>query len=320
MKYYRKISMSLIRGAVLFSVLACTFGLGQAHAQVRLTPEEAEKLVIEEPIPLYPEIAKVARAKGLVKVEVIVSDEGLVVSAKAVSGHPLLQSAAVTAVKKRKYQAHMVDGKPVAFITVVDVLFPPGTLTKEQKQEYERQEQLAEQYFREDKRCRDVAKGQDWKEAEKVCGAVVRIADQLSDERSMEKMRANEFLGHVFLRQTRYPDAIESYNRALRVGTTLTEKDAELGRLYGDLAIAHHLLRDLDKAREFYRRAEKIYQNAYASIGDGDSDEWVETTKDGYMKSLKTLLGYHLTAAQDSGASSEVEEIRKLMKTLPAKG
>jgi TonB family protein len=320
MKYYRKNSMSLIRGAVLFSVLACTFGLGQAHAQVRLTPEEAEKLVIEEPIPQYPEIAKVTRARGLVKVEITVSDEGLVVSAQAISGHPLLQSAAVTAVKKRKYQAHMVGGRLVPFITVVEVLFPPGTLTKEQKQEYERQEQLAEQYFREDKRCRDVAKAQDWKEAEKVCGALVRIADQLSDERSMEKMRANEFLGHVFLREKRYPEAVESYNRALKVGTALTEKDAELGRLYGDLAIAHHLMRDLDKAREFYRRAEKIYQNAYVSIGNGDSDEWVETTKQRYVKSLKTLLEYHLTAAQDAGASSEAEEIRKLLNSLPAKG
>jgi TonB family protein len=313
--------MSLTRRAVLFSILACAFSLGQAHAQVRLSPEEAEKLVIEEPIPLYPEIAKVARAKGLVKVEVIVSDKGLVVSAKAISGHPLLQSAAVNAVKKRKYQAHIVDGQRVPFITVVDVLFPPGPLTKEKKAEYERQEQLAEQYFREDKRCRDLAKGQDWKEAEKVCGAVVRIADQLSDERSMEKMRANEFLGHVLLRQKRYPEAVEYYNRALKVvGTTLTEKDAELGRLYGDLAIAHHLMRDLDKAREFYKKAEKIYQIAYASIGEGDSDEWVETTKQGYMKSLKTLLEYHLTAAQDAGASSEAEEVRKLLKSLPSKG
>ena len=306
--------------AILFSLLACTFGLGQAHAQVRLSSGETEKLVIEEPPPLYPEIAKVAGAKGLVKVEIIVSDEGLVVSAKAISGHPLLQSAAVTAVKKRRYQAHIVDGRRVPFITVVHVLFPPGPLTQEKKAEYERQEQLAKQYIQEDKRCREIAKGQDWKEAEKVCGAVVRIADQLSDERSMEKMRANEFLGHVFLRQKRYPEAVEYYNRALKVtGTRLTENDAELGRLYGDLGIAYHLMRDLEKAREFYRKAEKVYQNAYASIGDGDSDEWVKTTKQSYMKSLKTLLEYHITAAQDAGASSEAEEIRKLLKGLPSK-
>ena len=313
--------MPVIRSAVLFSVLVFAFGLGPSQAQVRLSSEAAQKLVIDEPPVVYPEIAKVARAKGLVKIEVIVSNEGLVVSAKAISGHPLLQNAAVTAVKKRKYQPHVVDGQAVPFTTVVDVLFPPGPLTEEKKAEYERQDQLAQQYFSEEKRCRTFAKSEDWKEAEKVCGAVVRIADQLSDERSMEKMVANQYFGNVLLWQKRYQEAIEYYYRAIKLaGTSLREKDAELGQLYGDLAIAHHLLRDLDKAREFYKKAEKTYQNAYASFGKGDSDEWVETTRARYLKSLKTLLEYHIRAAEDAGATAEAEEIRKLMKSLPAKG
>lgn len=136
----------------------------------------------------------------------------------------------------------------------------------------------------------------------------------------MEKMRANEFLGHVLLRQERYREAVGYYNRAIKVvGTRLTEEDAELGRLYGDLAIAHHLMRDLGSARELYNKAEKIYQAAYASFGGGASDEWVETTKQGYRKSLKILLEYHLAASQDAGAISEAEEIRKLIRTLPSK-
>jgi hypothetical protein len=36
-----------------------------------------------------------------------------------------------------------------------------------------------------------------------------------------------------------------------------------------------------------------------------------------YMKALRTLLGLHLRAAEDSGATSEVEEIKQLLKTLP---
>jgi lipase chaperone LimK len=55
------------------------------------------------------------------------------------------------------------------------------------------------------------------------------------------------------------------------------------------------------------------------SIGDGDSDEFVETMKQDYMKALRNLLEYHLTAAQDAGAISEADEIRKLMKSLPSK-
>lgn len=168
-----------------------------------------------------------------------------------------------------------------------------------------------------DKKCRELAKSQDLKEAENACGVVLSIAVQLDEDRYLEKMRANEFLGHVLLRQKRYPDAIEYYNRALIVvGTRLTEKDAELGRLWGDLAIAYHLMRDLGRARELYKKAERIYQTAYSTFGDGDSDEFVQRIKEGYLKALKTLLEYHLSAAEDAGAISEAEDIRKLAKSL----
>ncbi|HEV2912366.1 MAG TPA: TonB family protein [Pyrinomonadaceae bacterium] len=305
-------------GAILFSVILSIFCFGQAHAQqVRLSSEEAEELVIEKPEPLYPAIAKAARAEGIVKVEVAISELGMVTSAKAISGHPLLQIAALDAVKRRKYKAHMVGDKPVPFITDVYIRFPPGTITSAQKQDYERQEELARQYFKEGDKCRNLVRGQKWEEAEEPCRVTVQIADQLSDNRSLERMGAYEMFGHVLRGQKRYQEAIEYYNRALdAVRSRLTEKDAELGRLYGDIAITHHLLRDLDKARELYRKAELIYQLAHDSIGDGDSDEWVVRTKQEYMKALKKLLEYHLIAAEDAGVASEVEEIRKLMKSL----
>lgn len=310
--------MSTKRSAILLSIIFAIFCLGQAHAQVRLGSEEAETLVIEKPEPFYPAIAKAARAEGIVKVEAAVSEQGMVTSAKAISGHPLLQNAALSAVKGRKYKAYMVGGKPVPFITDVYIQFPPGTLTGAQKQDYERQEQLARQYFKEDDKCRDLVRGQKWKEAEESCQVIVQIADQLSDDRALERMGAYEMFGHVLRGQKQYQEALEYYNRALdAVRSRLTERNAELGRLYGDMAITHHLLRDLDKARELYRKAEKIYQLAHASIGNGDSDEEINTIKQSYMKSLKKLLEYHLIAAEDAGAASEVEEIKKLMKSLP---
>lgn len=290
--------------------------VGQANAQVRLSTEEAEKLLLDAPLALYPEIAKVARAKGLVKVEISVSDQGFVTSAKAISGHPLLQSAAVGAVKKRKYHPYMVGNRTVPFTTIVEMFFPPGA-TKEEKLEHERQDELAKQYYKEDERCRDLAKRGRWTEAEKTCRAVLRIAYQLSDDRYMEKMGSNEILGHVLLNQKRYPEAVEFYKHAISVvETKLTLEDAELGRLYGDLAIAHHLMRDLQSARELYRKAETIYQSACVSIGKGGSDEWVESVKQDYRKALKKLLEYHLAAAQDSGEISEEQEIRKTLKSL----
>ncbi len=219
---------------VLFSIIISLFCLGQAHAQVRLSSEEADKLVIEKPEPIYPAIAKAARAEGIVKVETIVSEQGAVRSAKAISGHPLLRNAALEAVKKRRYKAHTVDGKPVPFSTDVYISFPPGNLTRAQKQDYERQEELARQYFKEADNCRNLVREQKWREAEESCKVVVRIADQFSD-RSLEKMGAYELFGYVLRGQKRYQEALEYFNRALdAVRSTLTEKNAELGQLYGD--------------------------------------------------------------------------------------
>lgn len=307
------------RNSILFAALLCTLCTGQSEAQVRVSAEEAEKLVIERSDPVYPEIAKVVRAKGLVRVEVIVSEEGQVTSAKAISGHPLLQAAALTAVKRQKYKAHTVGGKHVSFITVVDVVFPPGSsLTSAQKQQQIRQEQFADQYFQEKRKCSDLTKGQRWGEAEVACRAAVQTADRLAEDRYLEKMGAHELLGHALLGQKRYPEAIGYYKRALGVvGSKLTDENVELGRLYGHLAIAYHLMRDLDMARELYKRAEKIYRLAHDTFGGGDSDEWVVQMKQEYMKSLGKLLEYHLMAAQDAGALAEVEEIKNLMKTLP---
>ncbi|HWW76968.1 MAG TPA: TonB family protein [Pyrinomonadaceae bacterium] len=65
------------------------------------------------PQPALPPIAKSARALGPVVVEVLVDEDGGVISAKAVSGHPLLQSAAVEAARQAKFSPTRLSGRPV---------------------------------------------------------------------------------------------------------------------------------------------------------------------------------------------------------------
>jgi protein TonB len=65
------------------------------------------------PQPVYPPIAKAARATGPVAVEVLVDESGEVISAKAVSGHPLLQQSAVEAARQAKFSPTRLSGRPV---------------------------------------------------------------------------------------------------------------------------------------------------------------------------------------------------------------
>lgn len=304
-----------MRLRVLFlGIIFFIFGLEQAYSQVRIGSEESDKLVIEKTEPTYPAFAKMLKLQDTVKVEATISEAGEVISTKVMSGNPAFKMAALEAAKKRKYKPYVVDGKSVPFITTIEFLFSLGI----SKDEYEREQKISERFFKEEDKCRNLVRSQNWKEAESVCKAAIKLAEQFSSGRELEKMGAYELFGHVLSGQKRYPEALEYYNRALdAVRSKLTEKDAELGRLYGDIAIAYHLLRDLSKAREMYRKAEKIYQLAHASIGDGDSDEWIDNTKRSYKKALKRLLEYHLLAAEDAGAMSEIEEIKRLTKGLP---
>jgi TonB family protein len=68
---------------------------------------------VSKPQPSYPALAKAARASGLVTVIVVVDETGSVVSAKAVSGHPLLRSAAEAAARQAKFSPTIAGGKPV---------------------------------------------------------------------------------------------------------------------------------------------------------------------------------------------------------------
>jgi TonB family protein len=68
---------------------------------------------ISKPQPAYPHTAFVARVTGTVVVQVLVDEEGRVISAKAISGHPLLQLAAAAAARQARFPPSLLSGQPV---------------------------------------------------------------------------------------------------------------------------------------------------------------------------------------------------------------
>jgi len=183
--------------------------------------------------------------------------------------------------------------------------------------EFLREQKVRGRYYAERDKCRDLIKGRNWKKAEIVCRAVLSTAKQFGNDgndRDLVISRAHQLFGYVMMAQSRYREALDHYQRALDVvRARLTEEDGELGQLYGDIAAAHRALRDLDKAREFYRKSEKSYRLAIADIDD-------ERFEQQYRISLKKIFELHLLAAEQSGASSEVEEIKKALESLTPTG
>ena len=63
--------------------------------------------------PAYPPIARSAHVTGQVTVQVLIDENGNVVSASAASGHPLLRAAAVGAARASKFSPTKLSGQPV---------------------------------------------------------------------------------------------------------------------------------------------------------------------------------------------------------------
>jgi periplasmic protein TonB len=69
--------------------------------------------------PPYPAIARSAHASGQVKVQIVIDENGNVISATPVSGHPLLQGAAVAAARSSKFTPTKLSGMPVKVSGVI---------------------------------------------------------------------------------------------------------------------------------------------------------------------------------------------------------
>lgn len=75
------------------------------------------------PQPVYPAEARAARAAGTVSVQITIDEYGNVVAARAVSGHPLLQAAAVNAALQARFSPTFLMGEAVKVTGVLVYTF-----------------------------------------------------------------------------------------------------------------------------------------------------------------------------------------------------
>lgn len=100
----------------------------------KATPKPPPKIIsqgvlngkaVNLPRPTYPQIAKAAKASGTVVVQVTIDESGKVVSASAISGHPLLKAAAVQAAYGARFSPTLLSGQPVKVTGTINYNFMP---------------------------------------------------------------------------------------------------------------------------------------------------------------------------------------------------
>jgi TonB family protein len=98
---------------------------------VRAVGDVQPPVLIKEVPPRYPEIARQARVEGTVILEAKTDEQGNVIDAKPLRSIPLLDQAAIDAVKQWKYEPMRIDGKPRKILFTVTVRFALNEGAKE---------------------------------------------------------------------------------------------------------------------------------------------------------------------------------------------
>jgi protein TonB len=90
---------------------------------VRVGGQIKEPKKLKNVAPVYPDIAKQARVQGVVILECTISPQGKVNDVKVLRGIPLLDQAAIDAVRQWVYTPTLLNGVPVPVIMTVTVNF-----------------------------------------------------------------------------------------------------------------------------------------------------------------------------------------------------
>lgn len=96
---------------------------GAPGAGPRLSGENAPPKLIKEVAPVYPEIARQSKVEGIVVLEATTDIYGRVQNVKVLHSIPLLDQAAVEALRQWVYEPAIVDGKPKSVTFTVTMNF-----------------------------------------------------------------------------------------------------------------------------------------------------------------------------------------------------
>jgi periplasmic protein TonB len=82
--------------------------------------------LLEKTMPQYPAVARVAGIQGVVVLQATISQNGLIQNLRVISGPPMLQRAAMDAVRSWRYKPYLLNGQPVEVETTISVVFKLG--------------------------------------------------------------------------------------------------------------------------------------------------------------------------------------------------
>jgi TonB family protein len=274
----KKIGELIIVVSLLFSIsLAQTGKTSDAEIAVRKPGIALEQEAIKKVEPVFPPIAKAARASGEVKVEVTIDKAGNVISARVLSGHPLLRDSALAAARQWKFKPTMASGRPakVSGILTFNFVLDDG---RKSEAEVER-ENLDPSEARLD-RGTNLLKSYRYDEAIAEFREAIRLKP--------DNLFAHYKLGLAYVEAGRYAEGEGACEGALAITREKQPGEFDLSNLLTCLGEAKFRLGKYDEAVNAFRRVAEMNPKifdvqirlAHSLIRKGANDEAVSVLKE----------------------------------------
>lgn len=106
--------------------VACAAQQSDSNASsstLKLSPTEADKLLVERVVPQYPEAGITNQIQNNELLRLQIDEQGNVIDARVESGHPAFAQASLDAVKQWRYHPYLVNDSPVRFETMALIAY-----------------------------------------------------------------------------------------------------------------------------------------------------------------------------------------------------
>ena len=291
------------RNGILLALLSIGFGFTTARGAQSESPRATGAVLqgnaIKRVQPAYPPLAKAAKVSGSVVVEVTLDEEGNVIAARAVTGHPLLKDSAVTAARGWKFKPTTLDGTAVKVIGTLTFNFNLGNpreiellvkLVAENPGSAELQHQLGMAYLENAEPGKAIeplnqairidpgfvkayfALGNAYSRAE-----MTELAIQAYREATRIKPDFGEayfYLGMLYWREDRHQEAVDAFKQATKINDRMHMAFVGMGRSLKEL-------NRLNEALEAFKQAAGIEPDSidahielgetYSKLGDKEA-------------------------------------------------
>jgi TonB family protein len=284
----------------LSATFVCSQQLEPEHL-IRVSWGVAQTNVISHPPVQCPPIAKAARVRGVVYIEIQVDREGKVRSRKVKSGHPMLTQAALDNIQEWNFRPMLLKGKPIVMETTAEIApcdVPDAA--------YEKEAKFRDQQIKVATDCRARVQAADTANAEEPCKKALDMAHKVKGNTYLYESNALNNLGILRLEQKKPQEALSHFEESLKLLEANQEPDeAELGYTVSWVGIARRHMGDDAGALPYLERAEKILS---ARIAGTDFEEM----RKNYARQLKSVREQHIGALDNLGRKDEADALRKL--------